>query len=66
MYSKMAPIYKDPTLWTEFEINVMKLSCLIDYQECLTAVYNFTRKMLQNDSSNSYVSNEVTNTISMF
>ncbi|XP_018367956.1 PREDICTED: thyrotropin-releasing hormone-degrading ectoenzyme-like isoform X1 [Trachymyrmex cornetzi] len=55
VYSKIAPmvIYKNPTLWTEFEINLMKSACSVDYQACLTAVLDFDRKMLQNESSNS-------------
>ncbi|KYM99046.1 Thyrotropin-releasing hormone-degrading ectoenzyme [Cyphomyrmex costatus] len=55
VYSKIAPtvIYKDPTLWTEFEINLMKSACSVDYQACLMAVLDFDRKMLQNESSNS-------------
>ncbi|XP_012061187.1 PREDICTED: thyrotropin-releasing hormone-degrading ectoenzyme-like [Atta cephalotes] len=55
VYSKIAPtvIYKNPTLWTEFEINLMKSACSVDYQACLMTVLDFDRKMLQNESSNS-------------
>ncbi|XP_071636854.1 thyrotropin-releasing hormone-degrading ectoenzyme-like [Temnothorax longispinosus] len=55
VYSKTAPtvVYKAPTLWTEFEINVMKSACSVDYQACLTAVLNFAREMLRNESSDS-------------
>lgn len=66
VYSKIAPtvIHKAPTLWTEFEINVMKSACSVDYQACLTAVLNFAQTLLQDESLNSYVSSEVTaNTI---
>jgi len=68
VYSKIAPtvIYKHPTLWTEFEINLMKSACSIDHRSCLTAVFNFVREMLQNESSNSYVSSKVTANICTF
>lgn len=58
----MAPevIHTDPTLWTDFEVNLMKLACSANHRACLTAVVNFARTMLQNESSNSYVSSEVT------
>ena len=61
VYSKIAPtvIYKNPTLWTEFEINLMKSACSVDYQACLMTVLDFDRKMLQNESSNSYVFSKV-------
>ncbi|XP_028049052.1 thyrotropin-releasing hormone-degrading ectoenzyme isoform X2 [Monomorium pharaonis] len=52
VYSKMAPaIYKDPTLWTDFEISLMKFACSVDYQACLTAVLNFDQEMLRNESN---------------
>ncbi|GAB1859250.1 Aminopeptidase [Camponotus japonicus] len=55
VYSKMAPslVHKDPLLWTEFEVNVMKSACLVGHRACLMTALNFTHKMLQNESSNS-------------
>ncbi|XP_025986854.2 thyrotropin-releasing hormone-degrading ectoenzyme isoform X2 [Solenopsis invicta] len=54
VYSKMAPtIYKNPQLWTDFEIHLMKLACSVDHQACLTAVSNFVQDMLRSESSNS-------------
>lgn len=57
----MAPemIYTDPMLWTDFEVNLIKLACSANHRACLTTALNFAQKMLQNESSNSYVSNQV-------
>ncbi|XP_011881997.1 PREDICTED: thyrotropin-releasing hormone-degrading ectoenzyme-like [Vollenhovia emeryi] len=54
VYSKVAPtvILKEPTMWTKFEIDLMKSACSVDNQACLTAVLDFARKMLHNESSN--------------
>ncbi|EFN62134.1 Aminopeptidase N [Camponotus floridanus] len=55
VYSKMEPslVHKDPLLWTEFEVNVMKSACLVGHRACLRTALNFTDKMLQSESSNS-------------
>ncbi|XP_072760403.1 aminopeptidase N-like isoform X2 [Anoplolepis gracilipes] len=55
MYNKIALslIHKDPVLWTEFEVNVMKSACLAGHRACLKAAINFALKMLRNESSNS-------------
>ncbi|XP_011707487.1 PREDICTED: thyrotropin-releasing hormone-degrading ectoenzyme-like isoform X2 [Wasmannia auropunctata] len=53
VYSKIAPtvIHKDPSLWTDFEINLMKAACSVNYQACLTTVLDYVREMLRNESS---------------
>ncbi|XP_050463776.1 thyrotropin-releasing hormone-degrading ectoenzyme-like isoform X2 [Cataglyphis hispanica] len=55
VYSKTAPslVHKDPVLWTEFEVNVMKSACLAGHRACLMEAVNFTNKILRNESSNS-------------
>ncbi|KAL0114630.1 hypothetical protein PUN28_011733 [Cardiocondyla obscurior] len=55
VYSDVAPavISKDPTLWTKFEINLMKSTCSVDHRACVTAVHTLARTVLQNDLSDS-------------
>ncbi|KAM0725616.1 Aminopeptidase N [Formica fusca] len=54
VYRKMAPslVHKDPTLWTEFEVNLMKSACLAGHRACLREARNFAHK-IRNESSNS-------------